>query len=271
LSCITGWNTERGKQYMRWCIRLLSILFLLMNGQICLSQPPSGLWVAQRIDQRERGDDVSVHMGMTLIDKQGRERHRKLFIIRKDFDGKDKLLLKFSYPHDIKGTSFLVWEHKGRDNERFLYLPALGRIRRIATREKNENFAGTDFSYEDISGQKLEDYTYKLLKENILHREKTCYLLESYPKEKDSKYPKIRSWVRKDNFVTIKGVYYNKKGEVEKTYMVAKLEKIDGIWTVLEHSMENHKTEHKTLIKVKDVLYDKGILDRRFGRRALKR
>ena len=148
---------------MRWCIWLVSIFFLLMNGQICFSHP-TGLWVAQRIDQREKGNDVSVNMDMTLIDKRGRERQRKLFIIRKDFDDKDKLLLKFSYPNDIKGTSFLVWEHKERDNERFLYLPALGRIRRIATREKNENFAGTDFSYEDISGRKLGDYTYTLIK-----------------------------------------------------------------------------------------------------------
>ena len=256
---------------MRWYVWLLSIFFLLMNGEICLSQPTTGLWVAQRIDQRERGDDVSVHMDMTLIDKRGSERQRKLFIIRKDFDGNDKLLLKFSYPNDIKGTSFLVWEHKGRENERFLYLPALGRIRRIATREKNENFAGTDFSYEDISGRKLEDYTYTLIKEDILHKGETCYLLESNPKEKDSKYPKTRSWVRKDNFVTIKGEYYNRKGEVEKTYTVSKLEVIDGIWTVLEHSMENHKTAHTTLIKVKDVLYNTGIPNRSFGRRALKR
>jgi len=256
---------------MRWYIWLLSIVFLLMNVQICFSQPTTGLWVAQRIDERERGDDVSVHMDMTLIDKRGSERQRKLFIIRKDVDGKDKLLLKFSYPNDIKSTSFLVWEHKGRDNERFLYLPALGRIRRIATREKNENFAGTDFSYEDISGRKLEDYTYTLIKENTLHEGKACYLLESYPKEKDSKYPKTRSWVRKDNFVTIKGEYYNRKGEVEKTYTVSKLKVIDGIWTVLEHSMENHKTAHTTLIKVKDVHYNSGIPDRSFGRRAFKR
>jgi len=255
---------------MRFFVWLLSIFFLLMNGQICFSQP-TGLWVAQKIDEREKGNDVSLNMDMTLIDRGNRERQRKLFIIRKDFEGKDKLLLKFIYPNDIKGTSFLVWEHKGRDNERFLYLPALGRIRRIATREKNENFAGTDFSYEDISGRKLEDYAYKFIKKDILYKGNICYLLESYPKEKNSKYPKTCSWVRKDIFVTIKGEYYNKKGEVEKTYAVVKLKEIDGIWTVLEHSMENHKTAHKTLIKVEDVQYNKGIPDKSFERRILKR
>ena len=255
---------------MKYCACLLTTFFLLMNGQICLSQP-TGLWVAQNIDKRERGDDTSLKMDMSIFDRKGGERRRKLTIIRKDFEGTDKLLLKFTYPMDIKGTSFLVWEHKGKDNERFLYLPALGRIRRIATREKNENFAGTDFSYEDISGRKLEDYTYELIKEEIICEEKNCYLLASYPKEKNSKYPKILSWVSKDNFMIIKGEYYDKKGRVEKTYTVLKLEKIDGIWTVLEHSMENHKSEHKTSIMVKDVKHNKGIPDKRFGRRALKR
>jgi len=255
---------------MRCCLCLLSIVFLLMNGEACFSQP-TGLWVAQKLDEREKGDDASLKMDMTLIDRRGGERQRKLFIIRKDFEGKDKLLLRFIYPKDIKGTSFLVWEHKGRDNERFLYLPALGRIRRIATREKNENFAGTDFSYEDISGRKLEDYTYKLIKEEIICEEKHCYLLASYPKEKKSRYPKALSWARKDNLVVIKGEYYNTKGEVEKTYKVLKLEEIDGIWTAIEHSMENHKTAHKTVIKVKDVQYNKGVPGGRFERRALKR
>lgn len=254
----------------RYLLCFLSLIFLLTSLEIGFSQP-TGLWVAQKIDEREKGDDASLKMGMTLIDKKGRERQRKLFIIRKDFEGKDKLLLRFTYPKDIKGTSFLVWEHKGRDNERFLYLPALGRIRRIATREKDENFAGTDFSYEDISGRKLEDYTYKLIEEETIYEEKNCYLLASYPKEKDLRYPKILSWVRKDNFVTIKAQYYNKKGEVEKTYKVLRLEKIDGIWTALGLSMENHKTSHKTFIKVKEVQYNIGIPSRHFERRGLKR
>jgi len=255
---------------MRYYGCLLSIVFLLINGQICFSQT-TGLWVVQKIDDREKGDDASLKMDMILIDKKARERQRKLFIIRKDFEGKDKLLLRFTYPKDIKGTSFLVWEHEGRDNERFLYLPALGRIRRIATREKDENFAGTDFSYEDISGRKLEDYSYKLIEEKIIPEGKDCYLLASYPKEKDSRYPKILSYVRKDNFVTIKAQYYNKKGEIEKTYRVLNLEKINGIWTALGLSMKNHKINHKTIITVKDVQYNKGISGRRFERRALKR
>jgi len=266
-----GGNPEGGRKKMRrFLLCLLTLILLLTGAKIGFSQL-TGPWVAQKMDDRQRGDDATLQMDMTLTDKRGGERHRRLIVIRKDSGGRDKLLLRFTYPKDIKGTSFLVWEHKGRDNERFLYLPALGRVRRIATRQKNENFAGTDFSYEDISGRKLEDYTYKLIQDKIVSEGKDCYLLASYPKEKGSRYPRILSWVRKDNFVVIRGEYYSKKGEVEKSYKALNLQKIDGIWTVLEQSMENHKTNHKTLIKVKEIQYNKGIPERRFERRALKR
>ncbi|MCK5533741.1 outer membrane lipoprotein-sorting protein [bacterium] len=251
---------------------VLSLVFIFVNINIKEVFPQqTGLWVAGKIDKREAGKDSDLKMKMILTDKKGRERKRTLFVIRKDFNGEDKLLLKFTYPKDISGTSFLVWEHKGEDNERFLYLPALGRIRRIATNQKDENFAGTDFSYEDISGRKLEDYTYRLKEELVVYKEQECYLLISYPKDTDSKYPKVLSWVRKDNFVTLKADYYNNSGDIEKTYKCLKLKQIDKIWTALELLMENHKTGHKTLIKVEKVKYNQGLSAKRFEKKELKR
>lgn len=249
---------------------LLTLIFLLTSIKIVLSSP-TGLWIAQKIHERERGDDARLEMEMTLIDKNGGKRERRLIILRKDFNGEDKVVLRFIYPHDINGTSFLVWEHKGRDNERFLYLPALGRIKRIATREKDENFAGTDFSYEDMSDRKLEDYTYELMEEEVAYEKESCYLLASYPKGENPKYPKILSWVRKDNFVVMKAEYYNKQGSIEKTFKVLKLEEINGIWTPLELLMKNHKTNHQTFTKVRKVQYNEGIPDMHFEIGGLKR
>ncbi|MCK4532226.1 outer membrane lipoprotein-sorting protein [bacterium] len=254
----------------RYLLCMLSLVFILADIKGVFPQP-TGLWVAGKIDKRETGKDSDLKMKMILTDKKGRERKRTLFVIRKDFNGEDKLLLKFAYPNDISGTAFLVWEHKGEDNERFLYLPALGRIRRIATNQKDENFAGTDFSYEDISGRKLEDYTYHLEKELAVYEDNECYLLISYPKDSDSKYPKILSWVRKDNFITLKADYYNNTGEIEKTYKCLELKQIDKIWTVLELLMENHKIRHKTLIRVEKIKYNQGLSSKRFERKELKR
>jgi hypothetical protein len=253
---------------MKYTFFFFIAIVITIIASVCHA-PTTGFWIAQQVDLREKGEDASFQMDMVLIDKKGRERERKLNIIRKNFGGNDKLLLKFTYPNDIKGTSFLVWEHQEKDNERFLYLPALGRVRRIATSEKDENFAGTDFSYEDISGRKLENYTYELIKEGVTYNNYACYLLASYPKEMNAKYPMIQSWVRMDNFVVIKAQYYNKQEEIEKTFQVLKLEKVDDIWTSLELSMENHKMKHKTVSKVANVAYNQGIPDVRFDKREL--
>lgn len=253
-------------------LRLLPIaLALFLAAETVGLAQNTGLWVAEQVDRRDTGNDAGLNIEMALIDQKGRETKRNLTIIRKDFEGQDKLLLRFTYPNDIEGTSFLVWEHKDRDNERFLYLPALGRVRRIATREKEENFAGTDFSYEDISGRKLEDYTYELVREEENSGNICCYLLASYPKEADARYPKILSWVGKDNFVVIKAEYYNKREELEKTFEILDLQKIEGIWTGRKLLMRNHKTAHQTVITVTDVRYNRGIAESSFEKRNLEK
>src|SRR5919107_709571 len=89
---------------------------------------------------------------MRLYDRQGRVRERTL--------------IRFTYPNDIRNTGFLVWEHPGADDERFLYLPALGRVRRISGQEKQESFVGSDLSYEDIGGQDIAEYTYAFASAN---------------------------------------------------------------------------------------------------------
>jgi hypothetical protein len=247
-------------------------IFILILGNLKIAFPEiSAFEIAKKVDRRERGKDAEVFLEMILIDKKDKVRRRKLKIFRKDYEGKDKLLLKFLYPKDIKGTSFLVWEHKGRDNERFLYLPALGRIRRIATSQREENFAGSDFSYEDISGWKLEDYRYRLINEKELYQGRECFLLAYHSKDNDAKYPMIKVWIRKDNFVNVRSEYFNRRGELEKVFKVLDLKKIEGIWTPLKLLMENLKSKHKSIIKVEKIKYNQNIGDRLFTKREMKR
>jgi len=249
---------------------LIGFFLLIVLGPLSMAET-TGLWVAERMDTRDIGDDAKMLMEMTLVDRKGRERRRELSIIRKNFSGLDKLLLRFTHPADIAGTAFLVWEREDEDNERFLYLPALGRIRRIATRERDENFAGTDFSYEDISGRKLDEYTYEMLDENALLQERECYRIVTRPILEDSRFPEIVSWVDKVSFVVLKAQYYDGKGDIEKTYLVKELEQIDGIWTSQAFSMENHRTDHKTLATLTELGYNTDIPDERFERRELER
>ena len=117
-----------------------------------------GAWVARRAEDRDTGRDARIAMRMKLYDRQGRVRERALTVSSmRGGPGRpvpgDRSLVRFTYPNDIKGTSFLVWEQPNADDERFLYLPSLGRVRRIAGSEAQESFVGSDLTYEDIGGR----------------------------------------------------------------------------------------------------------------------
>ena len=129
----------------------------------------------------------------------------------------DRLLIRFTYPNDIRGTGFLVWEHPSSEDERFLYLPSLGRVRRIAGAETQESFVGSDFTYEDIGGRELDDYTYALRRRaRLVDRVRTAtprpaWRLESRRKDASAEFPRVVSLVLKDTFVVVQADIYNQR------------------------------------------------------------
>lgn len=233
-------------------------------------------WVAQRIDARDTGRDSRLAMTMRLTDRQGRTRERALVIttLRADASRGDRVLVRFQAPADIKGTGFLVWEHADQDDERFLYLPALGRVRRIAGAEAQESFVGSDLSYEDIGGRKLSDYTYRMLDAAATWTDASgaahpAWRIESMAKDGGARYPAARTLVRKDAFVVVAAEVLNRRGEVEKRYSVARLERPAGIWTVMDATMANEATHTRTALVVTEARYNVGLKDDAFSRRAL--
>jgi hypothetical protein len=233
-------------------------------------------WVAQRIDARDTGRDSRLAMTMRLTDRQGRTRERALVIttLRGDAAGGDRVLVRFQAPADIKGTGFLVWEHADQDDERFLYLPALGRVRRIAGAEAQESFVGSDLSYEDIGGRKLSDYTYRMLDAAATWIDASgaahpAWRIESTAKDGSARYPVARTLVRKDAFVVVAADVLNRRGEAEKRYTVARLERPAGIWTVMDATMANEATHTRTTLVVTEARYNVGLKDDAFSRRAL--
>jgi outer membrane lipoprotein-sorting protein len=249
-------------------VQLITLLFL--HGTL-LGAGVTGEWVARKMSDRDTGKDSRVEMDMSLVDSRGRTTKRDLFMVQKDYNGNKKMLLRFTKPADIRGTSFLVWEHEDKDDERFLYLPALGRTRRITSAEKTDSFAGTDFTYEDISGREVEDFTYRLLGDSTVATGESCYVLESTPRSKDFDYAKTVALVDKESFLPLRVDYYNKGGIVFKRFVLEEKKKVDGIWTMMEMTMEDLDNRHKTHISVTRVQYNRGIEDRLFTRRELER
>lgn len=240
-----------------------------------------GEWVARRAQDRDTGKDGRSTMRMRLFDRQGRVRERGLSILSlKGGPGRpvpgDRSLTRFTYPNDIDGTGFLVWEDPDGDDQRFLYLPSLGRVRRIAGNETQDSFVGSDFTYEDIGGREFNDYTYTLLDANAAWTAPDgtvhpAYRLESRSTDSNPRFPRVESLIRKDNFVVVHAEIHNKRDELQKTFDVRRIDRVDGIWTVLEMVMSDSLQRTRTELVVEKAEYNVGLTESDFSRRQLER
>jgi hypothetical protein len=259
-------------------MRVLALLAALLPAFVAPSagQRLTADEVARRVQDRDTGRDSRAALRMKLFDRHGRQRDRALTLLTlkgKDKAG-DRLLIRFTYPNDIRGTGFLVWEHPDTEDERFLYLPSLGRVRRIAGSEAQESFVGSDFSYEDIGGRELDDYTYALLDENASWTPpggapQPAYRLESKRKNTSAEFPRVVSLVLKDSFVVVHADIFNRRNEQQKVYEVSRVDQVKGIWTVLASTMTNGLDKTRTDLTVEKIEYNVGFTADAFTRREL--
>jgi hypothetical protein len=245
--------------------------------------------VARGIQDRDAGRDSRVTMRMKLADRHGRIRERVLDVATlrgRDAPGAvagapdgDRRLIRFSYPNDIRGTGFLVWEHPSAEDERFLFLPSLGRVRRIAGSETQDSFVGSDFTYEDIGGRELDEYSYRFSGadgESASWTEpggaaRPAWRLESQRKDASAPFPRAVSVVLKDSFLVVQADVFNRRNERQKVYTVRKIEKIEGIWTVMDSQMINTAEHTRTELLVERADYNVGLKEADFSRRELER
>lgn len=257
--------------------RLFAILLAML---LCLAAGTTqGLTpdvVARRVQDRDMGRDSRAEMQMRLYDRQGRVRERSMILLtlRGTGGAGDKTLVRFLYPNDIKNTGLLVWEHPDSDDERFLFLPALGRVRRIAGAEKQESFVGSDLSYEDIGGRDVADYTYTFVDENATWTapdgsRHPAWALESRAKDGNADFPRSVSLVLKDRFIIVHADIFNRRNERAKVFDVKRLERVDAIWTVLDLAVSNERQNTRTELTTTAIRYNVGLSENDFSRRQL--
>ena len=228
----------------------------------------------------ERGSDSEARLKMELIHKNGKKRIREVTIWRLECGEGNKSLIYFHKPAADRGTTFLTWEHKSKDNDQWLYLPGLKRIRRISAGDKHNAFMGTDFSYNDMAPSHPDEFTHKFSGEEKLDGT-NCYLVESFHKSylKDGKnvkrkryeYSKVLSWVRKDNFMLVKSKMFDEEGTEHKEFRAHQIERINGIWTAMITAMKKLKSGHRTVFTIKNIKYNIGLKESWFSRRELSR
>jgi len=241
---------------------LIIMAVLLVWG--CPAVAMDGMQIAEKVENRNEGQDATSKIRMLLIDKNGRKRFRSLITVVKKYGDVSKSYIRFTSPADIEGTAFLTWENKNTDDDQFLYLPALQRVRRIVSSQKSNRFVNTDYTYEDLQSREVSQDTHTILKEEKIDNY-DCWVLESIPKATDdSQYGKRIIWVIKEIYLPIKTEFYDKRGRLFKILTGKKIQKIDGIWTILDAEMNDLKKKHRTLMKTDEIQYNRSVPDEIF-------
>jgi len=269
---------------MRKKIKIISICLIALFIVSSLNMTAAaidGREIMERVDDRNTGDSRHALMGMDLIDADGDVRPRVLEVwsqkveLEKDLDN---TIMAFHEPSSIKNTRFLQKENDGEDDDQWIYLPDLGRVRRISGGQGGDSFMGSDFTYDDMKSREIDDFEYELLEEDVYNSYET-YVVEATPKNpEEEQYAKTISWITKEHYIPVKVEMYDKdSGELYKEMKVkSDIKKIDGIWTVFSTVMENLDSGHKTNLYVKKrdnnylLEYNSDINNRRFTQQFLK-
>ena len=215
----------------------------------------------------------------TLTNKSGQERVRKIFGITKlQANGIDNMrMTRFMSPPDVRGTVSMLIEHADKDDDIWIYLPALKKVRRLVASNKKDSFAGTDFSNADVIGYKVSEWNYKLLKEEALDG-LACYVVESTPKNEEVKnntgYSKLITWIRKDNMMSVKSESFDGAGDMLKTMTFSDVQLVDakrGKWQAMRLEANNIQTGHRTVIKFENFKVNQQVKDEFFTTRYMEK
>lgn len=256
-------------------LKILLATSLLLSSAFAIS----GVEIAQKVHDVDDGDNSTSDMRMILVDKAGQQRVRELKRFAKD-KGEDELkLMFFLSPADVENTAFLTYDYddSDKDDDQWLYLPELKKVKRIASSDKSSSFMGSDYTYSDMTNKNVEDYRYKIMKETKVDGHKVWQMLV-VPKSKktidETGYTKSIMFVRQDNFIVVQALHYVKEGKKLKYLKVLGLEEIEGIWTITKMQMitkKGRKTLHKTLLEFENIKYNQDLDESFFSTRTLKK
>lgn len=197
--------------------------------------------------------NAEARLVLTLTTKGGNVRQRDMLIRAMDKGGTSKTLVRFMGPADVKGTAFLVLGNKDGDDDQYLYLPALGKAKRISGSQRQQKFMGTDLTYADLEWRDLKKAQLTRLPDATVGNTPS-YVVEAVPKAADdSQYNKTITWVHKDAYVPIKVEFYDKSGRLLKTLLVKRLEKKQGKWVATETLIKNAQEGTQTQMVVQKL------------------
>ena len=259
---------------MRTEIGLCFAFALSLTGVVVAeSDADKGLAIAVEADRRDTGfHDFRAELTMLLRNLHGEESSRimRSQSIEVENDG-DKTLIIFDEPRDVQGTALLTYSHKTGDDDQWLYLPALKRVKRIASSNKSGPFMGSEFAYEDLASQEIEKYAYRYVKDDEIDGQST-FVIERDPVDENSGYKRQLVWIDKAEYRPLKIEFYDRKDSLLKTLVFSDYQQyLDQYWRAERMYMENHQTGKSTLLTWKTYEFRVGLADSDFTKNSLKR
>lgn len=268
------------KQYSN-CLAVTLLLGLMLTVQNIGAQTESAVEIMERSHGAYyyAGTDARGRLYMELIDADGGKRIRDMTMLRRNQEekGSQKYFIYFHAPGDVRRLTFMIWKYSDREDDRWIYVPAVDLIRRIAAEDKYSSFVGSDFSYEDISGRDVAEDTHTIVREEKLAN-RDVIVIESIPRS-DAAFTKRISWIDRENFLPLKEEFYDAQNQLQRIFTADIVEDIavgegDGrrIYpTVMKRTMRNVRTGHRTEVSIKSVTYDLGLEDADFSERRMRR
>ncbi|MFT7214456.1 MAG: hypothetical protein ACI9XK_004724, partial [Granulosicoccus sp.] len=282
---VQGANSIKAKKSIKIATTTSAIVALVISGYLLTTKTataatlPAGRWLAEQINAVEEGVQRSSKLSMKMIDRRGKERQRETLTFRKYYGQEKRTVLFYQSPKNVKDTGFLTYDYpdSDKDDDQWLYLPALRKARRISASDRGDYFLGTDFTYEDIKKEgkfELSDYHFKTLEMGSF-RGKEVLLLEAIPVNEETAaelgHSKVLAWVDSSNWIVLKSQSWDINQNELKTIVMSDIRQIDGIWTRHSLIVDNHKTGHHTEFSFSQVDYNTEVKDRVFTRQALTR
>ena len=255
------------------CSAIFLILVITVQPLPADENDDKGLAIAQKMKSRDRGwGDSSAELVMFLRNRSGQESTREMRVnaLEVTNDG-DKSLMVFDTPNDVKGTAFLNYTHVNKPDDQWLYLPALKRVKRIASKNKSGPFMGSEFAYEDLSSFEVEKYRYRWLRDEEVSGQ-LCFVVETFPLDEFSGYSKQEVWIEQAEYRPLKIDFYDLKGALLKTLTYSDYNQyLDRYWRPGKQFVINHQNGKTTELLMRDYQFRTGLTEADFIENSLKR
>ena len=257
---------------MKYAFNLFITIVIVAASSVIAQDKLSGVEIIQKVYDRPTGNDQEGKLTMTLINSRGDQRVREIKQFIKDFGEVEKKIMFFMSPADVRNTSFMNWSYDeaGRDDDQWIYLPALKKVKRISSESKSDYFMGSDFTYDDLGDRHPSADDHTLLREEKLDGE-DCYVVESIPKEEEYMYSRTVTWIIKDKWIGLKKEFYDEDEDFLKTLTVKKYGKIKDYWIIMHSQMHNIQKDHTTDMLLENLKIDIGVPDSKLTERMMKR